>query len=35
LVEVEYGMWDIMSENKMNQLLVLVEVLASSEKLEK
>jgi len=28
-------MWDIMSENKMNQLLMLVEVVTSSEKLEK
>jgi len=28
-------MWDIMSENKMSQLLMLVDVLASSEKLEK
>jgi len=28
-------MWDIMSENKMKQLLMLVEVLASSKKLEK
>jgi hypothetical protein len=34
-VEAEHGMWDIVSENKMNQLLMLVEVLASSEKLEK
>jgi len=28
-------MWAIMSENKMSQLLMLVDVLASSEKLEK
>jgi hypothetical protein len=34
-VEVESGMWDIMSGNKMDQLLMLVEVLVSSEKLGK
>jgi hypothetical protein len=34
-IEVEFGIWDIMSGNKMNQFLMLVEVLVSSEKLGK